>query len=467
MSKQIIQGSLFNQCYNKFKMKPEVKVKIASWLLDPDHPQRLEKMPLETLEEELERQGLKKIFYELELPLVEILKNMRKIGIRVDLSILEKLGKELSKEIAALEKTIYREVGRPLNLNSPKQLSEVLYEKLKIDPAGVPRTKTGLRSTDAESLSLIQSRHSIVPLILNYRELFKIKSTYVEPLRALADKNSRVHTTFLQTGTATGRLSSQNPNLQNIPIMSEWGKKLRRAFIAEKNYSLVSFDYSQIELRILASVAGDPKMIEAFNQDLDIHVLTAANVYNVDIQKVTPEMRRLAKTLNFGVIYGMGPEAFARSSGLSREEAQTFIAEYFRDFREIKRWQEKVINQARQTGYVENLNGRRRLLENINSSNRRLAAGAERMAINMPIQGLAADIIKIAMIRVAELFQKEKWRLSKARMLLSIHDELLFEIADDILKKAMSLIQKEMESTFPLKVFLKVESTYGKNWAEL
>ena len=230
---------------------------------------------------------------------------------------------------------------------------------------------------------------------------------------------------------------------------------------------MAAFDYSQIELRVLASVSDDERMIEAFRQGIDIHALTASNIYNVDISKVTPEMRRFAKTLNFGVVYGMGPDAFARASGLSREEAQTFIAEYFNDFQGVKRWQEKTITKAREVGYVENLNGRRRILENINFSNRRFASEAERMAINMPIQSLAADIIKVAMIRIARIFQDKGLWMKKVRMLLSIHDELLFEISDDILKETIPLIEKEMEAAYKLKVPLKVDLAYGKNWAEL
>lgn len=426
------------------------------------------------LEAEIKKLGLEKVYYDIELPLAEILEDMKRTGIKLDLEFLAKLSKKSAKELGILEEKIYKQVGAPFNLNSPKQLSEVLYEKLKIDFRGVPKTKTGLRSTDAEALEAIKMRHSVVPLILDYREIFKIRSTYIEPLRKLADRDGRVRTTFLQTGTATGRLSSQNPNLQNIPVskgrgssISDYGKELRQAFIAEKGFSLAAFDYSQIELRVLASVANDEKMIEAFKQGQDIHALTAANVYNVDLKAVTPVMRQFAKTLNFGVIYGMGPDAFARASGLSREEAETFIAEYFNDFRDVRRWQEKIIARARQVGYVENWNGRKRWLININSSNRRLAAEAERMGINMPIQGLAADIIKLAMIRIAKFFKDKGWWLGRVRLLLTIHDELLLEISDDILKKAMPLIEREMESAYELKVPLKVDAAHGKNWAEL
>ena len=301
--------------------------------------------------------------------------------------------------------------------------------------------------------------------ILKYREIFKLKSTYVEPLRELADKNGRIHTTFVQTGTGTGRLSSQNPNIQNIPITSEWGKQIRAVFIAEAGYKIAAFDYSQIELRVLASVSGDKKMVEAFKKDMDIHRLTASQVYNVPAEKVTPEMRHVAKTLNFGVAYGMGSNAFAQVSGLSVDEARKFIKEYYDDFYEVKLWQEKTIQKARQTGYVENLNGRRRWLPNIANPNRRLASADERMAINMPIQGLAADIIKLAMIKVAAKIKAKKWQ-KNVRMLLSVHDELVFEIADGIIKDAVELIKSEMENAYKISVPLKVESGYGDNWLD-
>src|SRR3989344_2169860 len=462
-------------------MSSEIKVQIAGWLLDPDHPKRFLDSSLAVLESELKKQGLEKIYSEIELPLAKILEEIHQVGIKVDLDFLKKLSIKAAKELEQMTKRIYELAGTPFNLNSPKQLSEVLYEKLKIDFKGVPKTKTGLRTTDAEALETIKARHPVVALILDYRELFKIYSTYIEPLRNLAGPDGRVRTTFLQTNTATGRLSSQNPNLQNIPApkgrgsprsesgraIIDYGEAIRKSFIAEEGFSLAAFDYSQIELRVLASVSDDKRMIDAFKKGLDIHALTASNVYNVDISKVTPEMRRFAKTLNFGVVYGMGSDSFARSSGLSREEAQTFIAEYFNDFNGVRQWQEKTIQAARDFGYVENLNGRRRILENINFSNRRLAAEAERMAINMPIQSLAADIIKVAMIRIARIFKDKGLWMKKVRMLLSIHDELLFEISDDILKETIPLIEKEMEAAYKLKVPLKVDLAYGKNWAEL
>jgi len=445
----------------------EKKIILAQWLLDPEKQQVVPK-DLPTLEAKLKEFGLFVIYETIELPLAPILEEMQKTGIKVDVKVLEKLSKTLAAELNNLEKEIYDKASAPFNINSPKQLSEVLFDRLKIDATGIPKRKTGARSTDVETLLKIKDRHSVVAALLKYRELFKVFSTYVTPLKefVLASKDGRIHTEFLQTSAATGRLASQNPNLQNIPIMSEWGKKIREAFVPEAGYTMLALDYSQIELRVLASVANDTKMIEAFKEGLDIHKLTAANVFDVPVEKVTSEQRQLAKTLNFGVIYGMGADAFAKTSGINREEARTFIEEYFANFADIKRWHEKTIAAARETGYVENLNGRKRWLPGINTANRRFASEAERAAINMPIQSLAADIIKLAMIKVADWLKKDKLT-RQVRMLLSIHDELLFEVANDKLKAVQPKIQEIMESAYTLKVPLKVDVASGKSWAEV
>ncbi len=440
------------------------KIEIASWLLDPDKQQTLPD-DLPALEKQLKELGLYKLYEEVELPLVPILESMNKIGVKVDVPYLAKLSKSLDTEISSLVKKIYKQADGEFNLNSPKQMGEVLFDRMGISGEGLKKTKTGQRSTDAETLEILSDRHPIVKDILHYREIFKIKSTYVGPLAELADKNGRVHTTLVQTGAATGRFSSKDPNLQNIPISGEWGKQIRRVFISEKGYQIASFDYSQIELRVLATVSKDPKMIDAFKQDLDIHKLTAAQIYGVPLEKVTSEMRSAAKTLNFGVSYGMGAMAFSKQSGLSFAEAKKFIDDYFAKFSNVKKWQEETIFVAKENKYVTNLNGRRRWLPGINWPNRRFAAESERVAINMPIQGLAADIIKLAMIKVDNLIKKNKWG-DKVRLLLSIHDELLLEIADDILKEAVPLIHKEMEGAYKLAVPLKVDSSTGKNWGE-
>lgn len=458
---------------------------VAFWMINPDEkeytPEYLSRKYLykdfsgkddlkklqKIAEKKLREYKLEKLFYEVETPLVGVLAEMESIGIKLNVKSLKDLDKKLGDRLKELVEVIYKEAGGPFNINSPKQLGQILFQKLKIDSKGVKKTRGGAISTNAETLMTIQSRHPIAKHLLEYRELFKLQSTYVQPLQNLVEKDGRVHTTYIQTGTGTGRLSSQNPNLQNIPIESDWGKKVRQAFVAEKGYVLAAFDYSQIELRVLALLSGDPKMIEAFNNDLDIHRLTAANVFNVPLEKVTPEMRRLAKTLNFGVVYGMGANAFAKTSGLSVAEAKKFIEEYFNDFKRIKEWQEEVKAQARTFGYVTNLNGRRRWLLEAASMFRGEAAEAERAAINMPVQGLAADIIKMAMVKLREELEKRGWWQKEARMLLTIHDELLFEIRDNIIKEATALIQKIMESAYELKVPIKVTVKIGKNWAEI
>lgn len=482
---------------------------VAYWLLNPDEgdysPESLSRKYLHReynnsrgdlnelykfSENKIKEYKLEKLFYETEMPLIEVLADMEILGIKLDTNYLKKLEEELGERINDLVEMIYKEAGEPFNINSPKQLSHILFNKLKIDANRIRKTKDGAISTDIETLSVIKDLHPIAEHLINYRELFKLQSTYVMPLRELVDSNGRVHTAYIQTGTSTGRLSSQNPNLQNIPVSvpqggamagspafvktsagrpvkGEWAPALRKAFIAEKGYRLAVFDYSQIELRILASVSGDPKMMEAFNNDLDIHKMTATNVFNTLLENVTPAMRRMAKTLNFGVIYGMGANAFAKISGLNVVEARKFIQEYFNDFKKIKDWQEGVKAQARACGYVTNLNGRRRWFLEAVSTLQRQAAEAERAAINFPVQGLAADIIKMAMVKISEELKKEKWWGNKARLLLTIHDELLFEIDEGIIKKAVKLISHLMESVYELEVPIKVSAKTGENWGEL
>lgn len=454
---------------------------VAFWLLNPDeHEYSADYLSKKYLHKEagtnkelyayavkkLKEYKLEKLFYDVESPLLSILANMELRGIKVDLKGLKNLDKELEKKLNALVKNIYKGAGENFNINSPKQLGKILFEKLKISLDGVRKTKGGSISTNIDTLMTIQDRHAIVKHILEYRELFKLQSTYVKPLQELADKNQRIHTTYVQTGTSTGRLSSQNPNLQNIPAEGAWAKKVRACFIPEKGYKLAAFDYSQIELRILASLSGDPKMIEAFNNGMDIHKLTAASVFNVPIDMVTPEMRRLAKTLNFGVIFGMGANAFAKTSGLSFADAKKFIDEYFNDFKSIKIWHEEIKEQARKLGYVSDLNGRRRWLLEATSMFRGEAAEAERAAINMPIQGLDADIMKIAMVKISEMIMKKNWQ-DKVRMLLTIHDELIFEIKEDVLEDACKLIASTMESAYELEVPIKVTTKTGKSWGAL
>ncbi len=464
--------------------EPYFDLGIAYWLLDPDakkydfaslcgkflhkEPEEKDRISLFNFaRKKLDEYGLRDIFEKMEMPLLPILADMETAGIKVDVPYLKKISRELERDIEAVESEIYRNAGLKFNINSSQQLSEVLFRKIGISAKGVKKTKGGKISTAFENLDYLKDKHPLIPLILSYRELFKLKSTYVDPFTELADENGRIHTNYLQTGTATGRLSSQDPNLQNIPVGSEWADKFRKAFEAEKDFSFVSFDYSQIELRILASVSGDERMTEAFRRGDDIHAITAANIFNVDVGKVTTAMRRVAKTLNFGVIYGMGAVSFAETSGLSREEAQNFISEYFADFPAIKRWQERIKEEARTFGFVKNLNGRRRWTFNIVSGNHMLAAEAERSAINMPIQSLDADIMKMAMIKVWREINSKKWPDGSVRMLLTIHDELLLEIRDDMIKKAAPEIRGIMESVYGLAVPLKVDVAVGKRLADL
>jgi len=445
-------------------------------------------------ENKLKEFGLERLFYKLEMPLLEVLADMELNGIGADKNKLADLDKKIGKKLKELTEKIYKEAGKAFNINSPKQVADILFNTLKIIPpvgGRLKKTSTGAVSTNIETLETLKNEHEIIGLILEYRELFKLQTTYARPFQELIGKDGRIHTTYLQTGTVTGRLSSENPNMQNIPAGTEWSNEFKRCFEAKKGYEFISFDYSQIELRVLASLSGDPKMIDVFKKDLDIHKMTAAQVNNVPLEKVTPEMRSFAKTLNFGVVYGMGFISFAKTSGLSAAEAKKFIAEYFNDFKEIKKWQERVKEEARRNAFVSNLNGRRRWLLNIVSNSQFLASQADREAINMPVQSLAADILKISMVKVAEYLKEKGWLNAKGvaskesssralgrsskegvgygdvRLLLTIHDELLFEVKSDIIKKVKVDIADIMENAFKLSVPLKVPVKAGKNWGEM
>ena len=411
-----------------------------------------------------------KVFREIEMPLIPVLAKMEFLGIKIDIRKLKNLKKNLDKELKKLEKNIYELAGGKFNINSPRQLSEILFIKLNISGAlkggRIRKTPGGALSTGASELEKLRSRHKIIDYILKYRELAKLKSTYTDSLIKLADDNGRVHTTFNQTGTASGRLSSQEPNLQNIPARGGWGDMVRRAFIAEKGFKLLSVDYSQIHLRIIAALANDKKMITAFKKGLDIHKFTAAEINNVPIEKVTPEMRFAAKALNFGIIYGMGAQSFAESAGISKEKAKEFITEYFKDFSGVARYIKKLQDEAREKGYTVTLLGRRRYLPELNSPNPMLRAQAERIAINMPIQGLEADIMKKAMIEVDSWVQKENLS-NNVKILLQVHDELLFEIKENFVKKSAKKIIETMENVINLKIPIAAEAKSGDNWGEL
>ena len=423
---------------------------------------------IKSLEAKLAEGKLRFVFDSLELPLISVLADMEERGIKIDSGFLVKLSGKVAADLQRLTKKIYQDAGEEFNINSPQQLSKILFEKLGIKTRGLRKTeKEGRISTGAAELEKLKTGHPIVSKILEYRELAKLQTTYVDVLPKLVDrKTGRLHTTFNQTVTATGRLSSTNPNLQNIPVMSELGREVRKAFVAEKEFLLVSFDYSQIELRVAAHIADDKKMIEAFKKALDIHKLTAAEIYNVALEKVTPELRRAAKTLNFGVLFGMGSQAFAEATGMSREDAKKFIDEYFHDFSGIKKYIEDTKRFAEINGYVETIFGRRRYIPEIHSPNGQWKREAEGMAVNMPIQGSATgDIIKLAMIKVDDWIKKEDL-CDEIRLLLQVHDELLFEIKKDAVKKYAVKIKEIMESAAKLKVPLVVDIKSGENWGE-
>lgn len=414
----------------------------------------------------LKDEDLLRVFETIELPLTPILAATELRGIRLDVAWLKKLAGKIDRELIQLNDAIYKDAGTSFNIDSPQQVSEVLFSKLGIGTKGIRKTDGGKISTKFSELVKLAGRHPIVEKILRHRELYKLKTTYVDTLPGFIGKDGRLHTTYNQVRTETGRLASENPNLQNIPIRSEFGRDVRRAFVAEKGWRLASFDYSQIELRIAADLSGDDKMIDAFKKGFDIHALTAAEVNDVSLGEVTPELRRKAKALNFGVLYGMGARGFAESAGISVEEARLFIEEYFNDFKGIADFIEKTKEFAREHGFVKTAFGRKRYLPGITSSNPMIRSEAERMAVNMPVQGTATgDIMKLAMIAVdryiAEHFP------GQARILLQIHDELLCEIEDPSVKEISGIIRSVMEGVWRGRVQLKVDLKYGKNWAEL
>jgi DNA polymerase-1 len=414
------------------------------------------------LEPELKRQGLWQLFTEVELPLMPVLVHMERNGVALDTELLRQMSHRLGEQLLKLEAEIYNSVGHQFNINSPQQLSAVLFEELKLSPQR--KTKTSY-STGAAVLEELRGVHPVIEFILDYRQLSKIKSTYIDALPSLVNpKTKRVHTSFNQTRTATGRLSSSEPNLQNIPVRGELGKEVRQAFIAPKGSYLLAADYSQIDLRALAHLSQDKSLLAAFRHDEDIHSTTAAQVFGVKPQAVTPEMRRVAKTVNFGVIYGMSDYGLEQATGLSREEASQFITSYFEKYPGVKKYLESTKEQVRKEGYVQTILGRRRSIPEINSSNRMVREAAERMAINMPVQGTSADIIKVAMINLDREIAK---RQLKSKMLLQVHDELIFEVPQNELKDMERLAPEIMSTALKLSVPLRVDIKTGQNWGEM
>jgi len=408
-------------------------------------------------QKEMQQKGVEEVFKKTETPLIPILADMEKQGVCIDTEALSQTQNDINAALEEREKIVRQTLGEDINLNSPKQVLAYFKEK------GAKITSTG-----AEKLEKIKDQYPVVEKLLAYRELFKLKTTYTDAFEKLLTKDKKIHPTFLQLGAATGRLSCQNPNLQNIPQESEWSGRIRNVFVPQKDFVFVSFDYSQIELRVLASLSKDPNMMSAFENGEDIHRLTASRVFGVATKDVTSQQRRIAKTLNFGIIYGMGVRAFAQQSGLSQQEAKGFIEKYFAQFSSVKGWQEKILTQARRTKVARSMTGRFREVRSINSPNQRFASEAERIALNMPLQSLAADILKSAMVKVQSALQKEKLE-KDVHMLLTIHDELLFEIKDNekIKETAEQIIKRTMESAFVLNVPLIVEKKEGSAWGKM
>lgn len=405
------------------------------------------------------------VFEKVELPLSVVLAEMELSGIKIDLNSITKLEKTTVKELSKLEEKIYELAGKKFNINSPQQMSVILFEHLKII-GKLKKTGKGAISTAAPELEKLSGTHPIIDLILRYRELQKLKTTYIEPFPTLVNPNGRLCTTFNQTGTTTGRLSSEEPNLQNIPIRTEIGQEFRKVFIASPGYKLVSFDYSQLELRIAAHISKDKKMTEAFKKGEDIHTRTAAEIFSVPADKVTTGMRRQAKVLNFGILYGMGVMGFQRASGVDRAKAREFIDKYMREFSGIAKYMQETKDKVRKNGYVTTIFGRRRQLPEAFSGMPQLINQAERMAINMPIQGTAADLIKLSMIQIHDLIHKEKAE-KNIKLLLQVHDELLFEVKGELIKDWSGKIKGIMENVHKLDVPLTVDVKYGNNWAEM
>lgn len=413
----------------------------------------------------LEKVGTKKLFDNIEIPLVEVLATMESEGINLDVSFLNSMSKDMQIEINEFEQKIYEIAGETFNLASPKQLGDILFDKLKIGGPKQKKTKTGQYATGEEILSYLAKDNEIVRYILEWRQLVKLKSTYVDALPNQVDpKTHRVHTDYMQTVAATGRLSSNNPNLQNIPIRTERGRQIRKAFIArDENYTLLAADYSQIELRIIAALSGETTMIEAFKKGEDIHRSTASKVFNVPLEEVTKEQRSNAKTVNFGIIYGVSAFGLSNQTDLTRSESANLIDAYYKTYPKLKAYMSDQVDFARENGYVETVLGRRRYLKDINSANAVVRGGAERNAVNAPIQGSAADIIKIAMINIHKRLKAEKWQ---SKMLLQVHDELVFDVHNSELEKIQPMIKSEMENAFKLDVPLIVDLGLGKDWLE-
>ena len=418
----------------------------------------------DVLKREIHETNIEKLFYDVEMPLADVLLNMETEGVKIDKEYLKEYSKQLQNEKTQIEQQIYNHAGKTFNIGSPKQLGEVLFDTLKIvDKA--PKTATKQYSTAEDVLQKMIDKHPIVPLILEYRSLSKLISTYLDAFpKLISDSTNRLHTSFNQTITATGRLSSTNPNLQNIPIRTERGREIRKAFVPRNdNYILLAADYSQIELRIIASLSHDRHMIDAFTNKYDIHTATASKIYNIPMEEVTPELRRNAKSVNFGIVYGISPFGLSEQLNITRKEATALISEYFSQYPDIKNYIDNNIHFAQEHGYAQTLLGRRRYLPDINSRNNNLKNFAERNSVNMPIQGTSADMIKISMIKIDNIFKDKQL---KSKMILQVHDELIFDVYKPEIDIVKEIVKNEMTNALPLDIPIEVSIGIGQNWLE-
>ena len=422
------------------------------------------------IESELDKRKVRKVFEEIEKPIIKVVEEMNERGIRVDERVLKTLSLKYHKEIMRLEQEIWKEAEEEFNINSPKILSHILFGKLQLADKRQKKTPTGALSTKESELEKLRDKHPIITLVLEYRELAKLLSTYIDAIPPLLDKNSRLHSTFLQAGTTTGRMSSNNPNLQNIPNKTLLGRAVRHAFVVEAGFKLLSLDYSQIELRIAAILSQDKKLIEIFKSGVDVHAGVATRVFKVPQELVDKSMRTKAKTINFGILYGMGVNALRANLGVDRKEAQEFYDKYFETFIDLAAYLDKIKTEARQKGYTETLFGRRRYFAGLRSPLPYVRAQAERMVINAPIQGTSADLTKIAMKKIDEHIKSEKHK-NEMRLVLQVHDELVYEIKDSLVNEAVIHFKRLMETVLPnedtLGVPIVVEAQVGDNWGEM
>jgi DNA polymerase-1 len=447
---------------NQLSMRSIPVVKVCEYAAeDADVTLRLKNF----LAPKLITEDLNALFFDIEMPLVYVLAEMEHTGVKLDCEALKQSSEVLTKNILALASEIYQLAGTEFNINSAKQVGEVLFDRLKIGDAKIKKTKTGSYSTNEEVLEKMRNRHPIIGKLLDYRGLKKLLSTYIDALPELIERSTgKIHTSYNQTVTSTGRLSSTSPNLQNIPIRDAIGREIRKAFTAD-NADCVFFsaDYSQIELRIMAHLSSDANMIQAFSDGTDIHAATAAKIYGIPLTNVTSDMRRKAKTANFGIIYGISAFGLSDRLTISRTEARTLIDGYFHSYPQVKEYMDRSILTAKEKGYVETIYKRKRSLADINSNNSVVRGYAERFAINAPIQGSAADLIKVAMVRIFNRFEKEKLR---SKMILQVHDELNFNVWKEELEQVKRIVIEEMESAAALKVPLIVDYGVGDNWLE-